>query len=324
MTRASAIAVLFWGLVLALTPELYARSGPTVCLAIQSAPPGLDRAALQVAVSIEERKLGRDIELVVTEAVSGCPALSTSPPTVHGVVGPSPKAVFTDSRAQPFPLDLTSTPPMDRAVEVARTAMALVDFEDAPTETLIDLANPVYQPYQPEPDPVPVGGAVFLGGGYARELGAEGDLGTSELEVALTLWDGQLSIGGLATWAPEQAGSNSRIEARVMRVEAMGMIRGGFWAGPVLLRLGAGAGWLYRELTATPDVLFDPLRVDSSAVSIGLEAEALWPVRDWFALSLTVPGRIFLGGTNHSWRGEDVYAAPTGAVGVQLRAGVLF
>jgi hypothetical protein len=300
-----------------------------VCVVAATEAAGLDARTVRAALLVESQKLARPVSVVVAESEQRCPESTPTEPRVVGIVGPEARATLIAPDASSTPLDLTPLAPIDRAVELARTALAMVDgARPSLGMALIDTTEPVLlsaAPVPAEPVALGLGGEIALGGGYRFDADAGHHAGIVEGEAALTLFERRLAIGVAGAWRPEQsAPGEGGVRVAVEGGELLGLVRGGGAVGPVLLRGAAGGGWQWRTVTARSEARFDAFEVDSGAGVLAFDAEAAWDVGQGFFVSATVPVRVYLGGTHVKWQGERVALAPTVSLGVSLRAGVAF
>jgi hypothetical protein len=99
--------------------------------------------------------------------------------------------------------------------------------------------------------------------------------------------------------------------------------RGGFHAGPVVVRgaLSAGAEW--RRVRLDP-----PTRIDSPerryvVAMLGGEAEVLVPLLPWLRLSVFASVRGWPTATGLTWMGRTAYDPPRVGAGAGVRFGAL-
>ncbi len=300
------------------------RAAPpgAVCFVVAAPGVGLEADAVRAALVVEGRKRGGVAPPVVT-ALSGdrCPDGA-----VAVTLGPGPMATLCSSEAPALVLDLAASPPVDRAPEIARVALDRVARGQGSPETLleslIDLDSPV--PVPAPPLEWTLRALLSVGGGYIYEFGAGVHRGDLEAEAALLLFGGRLSVGLVGTWSPERAVGDELVAVDVSAGEFLGIVRGGFFWGPVLLRLGVGAGWQWRRLSARARSRFSEVFASSGAAALALELDALWPLSERLFVSVALPGRVYFGGVDHSWQGRPLYGAARGSVGVAVRGGVTF
>jgi hypothetical protein len=294
---------------------------PVLCVVVGAAPAGLDSDAVRDAVAIEQRKAGRQIAVVVAGLLGECPKLEHTAGLLRAVLGPDARAVLSDGQGEPRAIDLADIEAVDRASEVARAAVEMMASVEAP-ERVVDLSAPLVLPREDtERAVLKIGGHTALGGGYAHELGPGAHRGVVDGEVGLTLLDRRLVVAAKGRWTPEHDASAPGVSASTASGEALLVLRGGLWTGPLLWRLGLGAGWHRRSFRAQPEARFEDFTASSDAAVFLVEPEVLWSVGQRLTLSLGVPVQFYAGGTNFRWTHEEVYAAPWASVGVVARAG---
>ena len=293
-----------------------------VCLVSTAAADGLEPSAVRAALLLEARKLGRAAHVVQARSAARCAdaALVVS-------LGPGARATVGDGAEDGRPFDLSETLPVERARSVARAALAalLARTRSESPEVLIDLSAPVTHPQPAAPGhPSGVAGEATVGGGYARFFGTDTDHGFVDAELAVALFDGRLAFGVAGTWMPEVEVDGGEPVARLTGGELRLTVRGGLEWGPVLIRLGLGGGYQWRRLAVRSAYRFDDAQASSGAAVVSVEAELVWRPSPPFSIHLLVPGRVYLGGVSHRWKGRALQDAPRGAIGAALRLGVVF
>lgn len=319
-------ALLLAALLLAPGAAAASAAPGAVCLLPAAAGDGLEPRAVRAALLIEARKAGRPARVVTAQRPADCPLAAAG---VRVGLGPGARATLDAGRGAPQAFDLSDTLPVDRARAVARAALAALALlgpapavGDAAPEVLVDLSEPIVPP----PPPMPLAPAVVLtaGGGYLRGLGAGTDHAVVDGEVALWLYEGRLALGVAGAYLPEVEVAGGEPAARLSGGELTAFVRGGWPLGPFLLRFGLGAGYQWRRLRVRSDWRLDEPGADDGAGLVAVEAEALWRFGGRFSAHVVIPGRVYLGGVGHEWKGRALRDAPRGAAGVGLRLGVAF
>lgn len=308
---------LFWSF-----PALAGAPRGSVCLVPRATADGLEATTVQAALTVEARKLGRTAHVFSVRSPDHCPAAPGN--TVRVALGPGARAALEAGYDDTRHFDLSEVPPVDRARTVARAALAALETprEDEVPEALIDLGVPIVPP--PPPVPLNPGFAVAVGGGYSYAVGPGTNLGVVDGEVAFTLFEGRLSLGLLGTYQPELQVLGGEPTARALSGELNAVVRGGFAVGPFLVRLGLGGGYQWRRVRVASTYRLDEGSASSGAATLVVEPELVWRFASRWTAHLVVPGRVYLGGVSHSWKGRVLNDAPRGAVGLTLRMGAFF
>jgi hypothetical protein len=289
-----------------------------VCLVAEAPGEGLDAEAVVTALLVEGRKRGAVIRVSAAGVSSACP-------DGCGVlrVGPGSAASVTWSGSAPAPVDLDQVPAADRANAVARAVIerAGVGATEVRVARLVDDDVELGILGPPSPGPAPVFVAM-AGGRFTHDVGPGIDGGGAEVELGVALWSEQLAFGAIGAWnaAAEVAGAPTHLARE--GGELLGVVRGGYAFGVVVVRVGVAAGWQWRRIESAHALRFVLPAIDDGAGVLALEPELLWKVSGPWRVSLGVPLRLYLGGDDQLWLGEVVYPAPDGSVGVVLRAGV--
>ncbi len=324
-----------------------ATSAPTagattlVCLEIAGDVDGVTSEGLADAVALEARKASVAVRVVDASAEPLC--LGAERVLIR--VGPATMASIRRPGGASSGLDLADIDPLDRAASVAHLAVGEPQddvgegaWDDAPLE-LIDTGEDVVVP--PSADPAPtslaasaspplsagdgdsaLGGSLTLEGGYGFQPDADAHRIGGSGELTVTFFRERLALGVAAGWYQGTPTLRNEVDAEESAAEMMVVARGGFWAGPVLLRLGLRAGWQWRWLEATTELRVTPLEATSGAGVFDADLEAAWAATDWLRIGLALRGRVFAGGADHVFAGELVAPAPEGELGAVIRMGV--
>ncbi len=231
-------------LALALAPPALA-SEPVACLdsTVEAETPGDEILA---ALRIETRKSGLAWQWTLPAEGGTCPAdrpvVSFHDPT---------QAILRIPDAEPIAITLESVPAAERPRSLARTvAFALSSAASGSSGRPLvllddDLGGATTEPTRRlEP-------WLRLGGRHLRQTATDRGTTGPAAEVGVDLWGGRaaLSAGGSLAWGPGTTVLD--LETGPLReTELLLMARGGFVPGPLLVRVGAGAGWYRGTLEA--------------------------------------------------------------------------
>ncbi|MDY0063285.1 MAG: hypothetical protein RBU45_26000 [Myxococcota bacterium] len=309
------------------TPVGAERATGAVCVATEDEAAGLDAETLRAALLIEQRKRAGGMRVVVAGKAAGCREQEQGAPTVQLLVGPGLRAVLSDGTHQAQQLDLTGVEPLARAAELAR---ATVDALRATESTealgpLVDVSVQVPLGQLPRrPLEERLAGLLALSGSYTVEGPADRGRGRLSGEGALLLFAGALGVGVVGTWSPERELTGARAEAWLARRELLGVVRVALPAGPLRLRLGAGAGHEWRRFVVRSPWRFHEAEARSGATVLLLEPEALVPLGTHLLAGVSFPLRRYLGVEQYEWQGEALWRASRTVAGATLRAGIVF
>lgn len=311
LALAAFVVVTIWACPAATSPV-------PVCLPTSGSEDGLEAPTLAVSLAFEQRKWGLAIDPVDGAA---CP---TDVPAVRIRVGPGPFA-RVEAGGDAVDLDLSADDPADRSPEVSRVALALAAtlFRDRPAIVEAALALPIRTaPLRSGPELRPMA-HIMAGGGYVVEPGPGVHAGGVEVEAGIALLNERLLFALRSGWQAPAAVGRAAVPATVQAVPLVLTVRGGFRVRPVLIRIGAGLGFRWCRVDASPRARLEGDGRTQTVPQVSGEIEVVGAPWRNLRVALAADVRGFIGGTSYTWSGRDVYPAPRWGVGLSVRVGAV-
>jgi hypothetical protein len=311
-------------LVLTAAPP---ASAAFLCIVRVAPVPGLEPGVLDSALALERRKWDLAFDQVESANLEACPAALTGEPRTVLVIGPGATGRLLDASGTPRFVDLETTAPGERASELARFTLALMPSPRTASPTaLVPGPVPGHSRIPAEatmpPPRAALSGYVEAGGWYAWQREPRIHAAGLSIETGVAAFDERLLAGlrvGYQTPA-DIAGGGSRVQAVPVTV----VVHGGFRWTAALLRLVLEAGLEWRRIEVEPSAWAGSVSDRSLAGVLGGEVEAVFPVSENLRIGVAVTARGYVGGPSLAWNGEQVYRAPSLAVGAAVRLGGVF
>lgn len=301
---------------------------PRVCLFQQSKSVDLEAEDVANALRLEVRKrsLDLDVRLAASELECGEPA--EVPYRARVRVGDGARASLERAGAEDVVMDVEGIGRAERAAEVARQLLSRLEIQlTASGATRLVESDREFDLSVASGTELGSGSSrptveLTVGAAYHYETQTAENAGAIRSEVLVSWFDDRLGVGIAGEWAPLQASRRSEPAIDRTSGELLAMVRGGWSWGPWLLRLGVGGGYQWRTIEASSSLRISIADQHSGTPVVTAEPEITYRGGDRWRIAVGVPMRAYFGGVSQTWLEQTVYDAPTGSVGLSLRAGV--